>query len=309
MAQSSWPTPDPENDNKRVVTDGQWEQIAHVAATGVLATVGAQTPLYADSTGLQVKLRADLRARVRGYGWSTDSSGLTVPVTENTSGSTRIDLAVLRLDRSDRAVSVVILEGTPGSGQPPTRTTSGDFYGSGTWDFPLAEITVVNNATTITAAQVVDRSWQLGEGGQVRCTDATRPPHDPGLIIWDTDRALISANGTWRTVSEDTGWVSFLPAAGWNPIQCRGRRRNGIVYLQLEVSRVGTLAANVAADLATLPATLRPDSTINTVGLIVTGTGPARITIGSNGLVRILEHALQVGNTGFLLVNHSYPGA
>lgn len=308
MAEFGWPTPDSENDNKRVVTDGQHEQIVHPGRTGLLAAVGAPAPIYADSTGLQYKIRGDLAALVRGAGWRTDSEGLTKAVSENTSGLTRVDLSVIRLDRTDRTVAVTTIEGTPGAG-PPAWSTDGDYYGANPFDLPMGEITVVNGASTITAAQVLPRAWQIGLDGQIRCTETTRPPHDPGMVIWEGDRALISAGGVWRTAYEDTGWLPFAPATGWTSLQCRGRRRNGMVYLQLEVSRVGDLAAGVAADLATIPAALRPDSTVNAVGLIVTGTGPARIVINPTGLVRILEHSLQVGNTGFLLVNHSYPAA
>ena len=79
-------------------------------------------------------------------------------IDNNTSGSTRIDLVCIKVDKvltpdpdASNIATKVVVKGTPGSGTP---TTPSNHY-------KLAEITVVNGATSINTAQIVDKRQQV----------------------------------------------------------------------------------------------------------------------------------------------------
>lgn len=82
------------------------------------------------------------------YG-STTNVDLTIAA--NASGSTRFDYVVLRLNRTANTLLLAILQGIAGAGSPTLTQVVG-----GTWEFPLAQITIVNNASSIAAGSILD---------------------------------------------------------------------------------------------------------------------------------------------------------
>lgn len=78
------------------------------------------------------------------------SADEVLPVTSNSSGSTRIDLAVVRLDYTARTATPHILAGTPGGAAPTPQQDASR------WEVPLAEITVANGAVEILAGNILD---------------------------------------------------------------------------------------------------------------------------------------------------------
>src|SRR4051812_44253750 len=83
--------------------------------------------ISADGSGLHVFVAASRYALVRGHGWTSGSPVITLAIGSNTSGSTRIDLVVLGLDRSTWAVTCYVKAGTAGSGAAPSlQTDTGD---------------------------------------------------------------------------------------------------------------------------------------------------------------------------------------
>lgn len=158
MAESSWPT----LAGSRVVTDIQWEQMASgFAADGVVGSPTDSAVVYADSTGMQVKIRASKLALVRGHGWYSGASEFTKAIGSNSSGSTRVDRIVLRLTRSTWAVTSEVKAGTPGAGAPAlTQDATGS--GSGVYEIGLATVTVTNGAATISAGNVAPEARYIG---------------------------------------------------------------------------------------------------------------------------------------------------
>lgn len=155
MAESTWP--DPATTPARQVSDIQYEQLAVAGylESGVVGT-SASGAAFADSTGRQVKIKANTKAIIRGRMYNSGTTDIVKAVTANTSGSIRIDLLVLQLDRATWRVTSVIKAGTPGAGVPALQQdldTAG--AGAGKWEIPLAVITVVNNASTLNPADVV----------------------------------------------------------------------------------------------------------------------------------------------------------
>jgi hypothetical protein len=267
MAEASWPSP---TYNSRAVNDAEYERLVASQAADGLIGVPSDTPLiYADGTGTrEVRVVAERYALVRGRMWYSGSTIVTLPaLSANSSGSTRIDLVVLRLDRSTFEVTVEVVEGTPGASAPAATRQTG---GTGVWEMELAEVTVADGATTLAGSTVTPRAWYLGDDGQILCTSTTRPPHQLGRRIGQTDgRDYISTGSSWVLTREDTGVVDISPASGWSTSLCRYQRVNRFVTLEVSVGRTGgNLGAGTDTTTCTLPSGARPRADMRPDGVI-----------------------------------------
>src|SRR5690606_31408882 len=177
----------------------------------------------------------------------------------NSSGSPRIDLIVARLDRpSGYEVTEHVITGTPAS-SPTAPSPTRQITPSGVYDLPLAAVRVEPGASAITGDKVTPLHWWLGNDGQIRCTSSTRPPHSAGLVIWEDGRLLVSTGGQWRTVSEETDWVSGTPASGWSANLLQFRRTGRLVESRIQFVRTGgDLSPRTEVQIGTIPAGYRP---------------------------------------------------
>jgi hypothetical protein len=255
---SSWPA---STHNDGDLDDNEYEKLAvPYSANGIIGSPADTALAYGDSSGRQVKTRGGRYVLVRGRLGYSGGSDSTFSVGANVSGSTRYDLLVAGVDRgSDYEVSAYVKAGTPGSGPPATEVAVGT---TGKYEIPLATIRVVNNATTIEAADVVPVGWFVAPPPIVCIDKDKRPPAARGLRIYQNDtKTWYWSDGTnWIADLPDTPWVTFTPAAGWNvgSAGCRVKTRAGFASLICEVSRVGALAANVDSVIATLDVAYRP---------------------------------------------------
>jgi hypothetical protein len=160
VPESSWPSPSA----GRVVDDTQYEKIGIGlgAYGGVIGDFTSPQLVYGDSTGRQIKVAADRHALVRGHTWYSGSTVTTVAIAANASGSTRVDLVVLRLSRTTWDVTLTVVAGTPGAGAPAPTQGLGT---TGSWDLPLATVSVASGASTITAGNVTYVGPHLDTGG------------------------------------------------------------------------------------------------------------------------------------------------
>lgn len=209
MASNSYPRP---GYNSGAVTDVEYETLAvQYSQDGLTGLPTDPALVYGDSSGRQVKVRANRYGLVRGRTYSSGATDITLAISANASGSTRIDLVVLRLDRSTSAVTEAVVTGTPGAGAPAVTQSTGT---SGTYEIPLAQVTVVNGASTIAAADVTPLAWYVSPSGRILCTSTTRPtgvPRRLGTTIKESDTGLTYEwDGTaWRLLLDDTagkGW-------------------------------------------------------------------------------------------------------
>ena len=76
----------------------------------------------------------------------------TLTFTTNTSGSTRIDRVVARLNYDDRKIEFAVLQGTPSGSPVAPSLTQNTTY----WELSLAKVTLANGYTTITNANITD---------------------------------------------------------------------------------------------------------------------------------------------------------
>ncbi len=210
MAQDSWPSP---AHNTRNVTDAEYEQLAapHVDS-GIIGTPDI-APVVTAGTGLTVVIRANATAALRGHFWTSGTTGDTLAIAANTSGQTRVDRVVLRLDRSTWTVRAGISQGTPGAVAPALVQDPGT---TGIYEIPLAEVTLLDGASTVSVTR-----GELYRATGVRPQPSTRPnPHPSvGELHYQTDtRRLVVWNGSsWTVTHSRSGIVSAaLTLEGWS---------------------------------------------------------------------------------------------
>lgn len=141
-----------------IVTESQWSDMARYwLRPGVIMTGSTFEDLnglsvFADSTGMQVKLRSG-KAYIQGHFFKRDAeAALAIPAAHAT--LPRIDLVVLRLERSANAMYPAVIQGTAAASPvvPSPVVTDSDVY-----DIPLAQVAVGAAVSTITAGNVTDR--------------------------------------------------------------------------------------------------------------------------------------------------------
>lgn len=259
MAQDSWPSP---NHNTRNVTDAEYEKIAARFSDDGVWGDPTDTAACSAGTGLQVTVRAGVYASVRGHAWHSGTTDVTLTIASNTSGSTRTDRVVLRLDRSTWDVAAVVKQGTPGAGRPSLVRDEGD---TGVYEIPLADVTVINNATSVTVTRK-----ELYIGARVRpCTSSNRPTIAKlGELAYEIDTgkwiAHVDNSGTWATLYEDSGRLTL--GGGFSTWEVTGssvgRKRTGMVTLRFAAKRVSSTFSAADSDgskICTVPSSLRPD--------------------------------------------------
>jgi hypothetical protein len=94
-------------------------------------------------------------ALVRG-GWINVDTQQVLAVASNSSGSTRIDRAIVRMTVASKLLEPTILPGTPGAGAPLLTQNSS------VWEMPLAQITVTNGAVAISSGDLIDQRPAAG---------------------------------------------------------------------------------------------------------------------------------------------------
>lgn len=186
------------------VTEDQWRKMARLwLSSGVVRHELQELEVYADSSGMQVKIRPGI-AWVRGHYYENDAEEI-IAISGNSSGAIRIDTVVLRADFTSNTLDTVVKEGDPGGAAPSLTQTSA------VWEIRLADVTVVDAAVTIDAGDVSDgRSYSVpGTGMFPEVFDVTGygAVPDDGTI---DDTAAIQA--AINAVEAAGGGVVYFPA-------------------------------------------------------------------------------------------------
>lgn len=135
-------------------TEAQWRNVFQYARAvgsgrnGVLRGVANSHEVFGDSSGLQVKLRTG-EVSIQGH-WGQTTAEKTIPVTPNSSGSTRIDRVVARANYTDNTIEFECIAGSSPT-TPPTRTQNNSMH-----EISLATVSVANGAATIASTNVFD---------------------------------------------------------------------------------------------------------------------------------------------------------
>lgn len=196
MAQSSWPF---ENIDTSETQFSQWARnIGEGVKTGALN----ELEVFADSTGMQVKVKSG-QALVRGhYYQSTAEEVLTVTAADLT--NPRIDTVVLELDPSANSITLEVIAGSPAPSPAPEPLVQTD---AGIYQIKLAEVLIDAAATTIAAGKVTDGRTYIEtitgnlDGSQItgQITVATI---DGDRIINNIDTATIGQSNVTGLVSD-----------------------------------------------------------------------------------------------------------
>lgn len=145
------------------VRTAQWSAMMRAAiASGVVKDSLNQLQVYADSTGMQIKIKSGM-ALIMGHYYSNDSEEI-LAIDASHATLARWDIVALQVDwtASNNQISTVIVKGTA-SASPAlpalTKTTS-------KWQIPLAKIVVAAASITVAAGAVTDmRSFMGGTSG------------------------------------------------------------------------------------------------------------------------------------------------
>lgn len=281
MAEDSWPSP---NHNSRNVTDSEYEAIAARFSDDGVEGDPTGLPVVVAGAGLQVLVKANRSAAVRGFAWASGTSDVPLTIASNSSGATRVDWVVLRLDRSTWNVRAVVKQGTPGAGSPGLTQNTG---GTGVFEIGLALVTVPNGATSVTVTP-----WTTYIGTRIRPANSGRAPAFPRLGEMQYRPDLGAWHGwngnTWKTIYEDTGEITIT---GWfdtweAEADCIGRRVGDTVGLRMSVRRIGSsFSANDAdgSKIGVVPERLRPLNRYQYTTGIFTSGAVARVEVRTDG--------------------------
>ncbi len=128
---------------------------------GVMAGIGGELEVYADSAGMTVHVRTG-ECRARGHRGSLETEA-NLPIAAADSVNPRLDMVVARVRYgSPSAMELDVLTGTPAEEPilPELTQTAADV-----WEIPLATVKVAANTTTVAAADVSDYRYVYSGGG------------------------------------------------------------------------------------------------------------------------------------------------
>lgn len=297
MAEVSYPAA---TYNSGAVTDAEYQRLPWAGDGLVGGPTDATDAVYCNSSGREVHIRANRYGSVLGRTWASGSTDLTIAVTANSSGSTRIDTVVLRLDRSTWQVRAAVRAGTPGSSAPALQRSTAD---TGLWEVPLADITVPNGATTL--APTACKARPLYEPGSLRPAETLADVTGlvaPGDITYAAGGWYGWTGAKQVALYEDTGWTP-VPVSWptvWQDGDIQVRRRAGMVTLRLAATRKLILgkADPDGNQLCILPTGFRPDIYQDAGAVFFGGTAggiAAHITVKSDdGAVWMLSPTADV---------------
>lgn len=255
------------------VTDAAYERLmGPITGSGRYAfspTSGQlSTPLvFADNTGRQVKAYANQSAIVRGFRWESGTTPVALALDANTSGNPRLDLIVLRLDRSTFTVRLGKTNGAPAS-VPAAPAAIQDSGSSGVYELPVATVRVVSSGTSglpsILAADVTAVDWWLAPHAVVT-RSGQFPPASHGMLMhqYDTGRMFRAVGSNWVAAGEVGAWTKVGVNSSWSNDIVYAQRINGFVHFQMYLTWNGSARApNADTNVCTLPTTFRPAQNI-----------------------------------------------
>jgi len=283
--------------NNRQVSLAEYEQMVGGALgvtgyTGGYTAATQTTPLFADGSGLQSKIRAGTGLLVRGFKMVSPTV-TAVPHQPNNSGLPRIDLVVARLNRAATApnafaVTPQVIQGTPAASPvAPTPVRQDTTDGTGLYDFPMGQVAVAAGATTILDANVTNTGWWLTPSGYTAPYYA-EPPAESGLLFRETVAGATwvgTANGNWQRLYSDSGWIDVTPASGFTG-DFLVYRVGRTVWLSCRLTRTGAdVNAATSITMGTVGVDFRPSRAVGGVYHCssIAHSGPA--TVNADGTV------------------------
>tara|TARA_R110000796_G_scaffold39383_2_gene98255 strand:+ start:13158 stop:14153 length:996 start_codon:yes stop_codon:yes gene_type:complete len=187
MAQSSWPFENVDT------SETQFSQWARNIGEGVKPNALNELEAFADSTGMQVKVKSG-QLMIRGH-YYQNTSQETLVLTAADLSNPRIDTVLVELDPSANAIILRTVPGSPAVAPTPTPLVQTD---AGVYQIKIAEVLVNTGAITISAGAVSDFRTYLGafEGtvpGSAVVGEITVATIDGDRLLNNIDTATISS--------------------------------------------------------------------------------------------------------------------
>ncbi len=141
------------------ITEAQWYQMARKwLGSGVLPDELDELEVYADSSGMQVKVKSG-QAWMEGHFYESDAEE-TLAIAAADASNPRIDRVVVRLDRVANTIALAVVTGTAAASPSAPALTQN----SSTWELALAQVSVSAGATSIAAGDVTDERSYASNG-------------------------------------------------------------------------------------------------------------------------------------------------
>ncbi|MCP8970578.1 hypothetical protein [Ectobacillus ponti] len=135
-------------------TETQWSKMAkNWLPTGVLKGVMNELLVFADSTGMQIKVNTGA-AWMQGHYYESDAI-VTLPIAAANATNPRVDRVALRVDWTLNTIALVVLQGTPAATPAAPALTQN----TSRWEISLAQVRVDAAVATIAAAKVTDERY------------------------------------------------------------------------------------------------------------------------------------------------------
>lgn len=150
------------------ITEATWRKIMRNSlngGSGVLQGITDEFEVYADSTGMQVKVRVGECWIQGAWGESTSEKILPIALAPTTPGHTRKDRVILRNDFLGNKIELDVLTGTSSAGTPaiPSCTKDND-----KWETSLGVLSIGNSVSTMAAGNVDDQREYQGAFAKYR---------------------------------------------------------------------------------------------------------------------------------------------
>lgn len=271
-------------------TESRWRDLfryirgVDAGRSGIIRGIANEHLVYADSTGLWVKVKTG-EDWIEGHWGSSTSGDVIVPVTPNATGATRVDRVVVRANYVANKLEFDCVAGASPT-TPPARTGNANGF-----EISLAAVAVPNGAATIAAGAVSDaRDYVDHPDMYARCTlDTTR---NNNTTLQDITGMSITgaSNATYRFEA----YIDYIAASAADlklrivtPTGAVGRISNfsldfnsvssgtfGVVDVASNATNVDFAAAGTGARV-----TVRPSGWINLPDVCGTAAVPMTIKI------------------------------
>lgn len=285
---------------------------------GLLSFTGAE-PAFTNNTGREVIIPAGVKALIR----STYFENLTetrVPIDDNDTTQTRIDLVVLRLRRGLSApdandaftIKPFVIKGIP-SATPvaPNHVRNLSPDSGGFWDLPIRKVTAAPGSAALPAAASSHQGWWLTGSGYI-CLSSSRPPVEPGVLLREHNTGVTyigTTSGEWLRQYTHIGPVHFGERVGWDNLAWSFVRAGNLVTMSMRLERTGG-QVTAAVEFGDLPEELRPPETWWGTYASSTHDGNPTVAITTAGKIILAASGSKPINNGSILVsNMTWPTA
>ena len=272
----------------RTYGSADWRKyFSSLVTNGVIAGIGDELEVVASSPAAKSVVVSTGAALVDGAIREIEAAH-TLSLSDNTSGSTRVDRIVARYNDGDRIVEFAVVEGTPGAGAPTIDSN----------EISLAQVSLANGYSTVVAGDITDERDSEDSPGRVifRSTFATQAEAEAAALA----NVFMSPLGTKqqidaRRASQEQAEAGTSEDVIMNPL--RTKQQVDARIASQEQAEAGTDNINIMTALRTVQA-------VEALGIpqfetgSYTGTGsshtvsvgfdPLLVVVGSNDRTHIV---------------------